>query len=102
MGSTGEARRGGFTLVGGRTPKRGLAGFSIVVSENGLVDSAVVVAGGSNLHVDEARQIEMARVFKPWMRDGIPVRVRVHDTVRLLPPERWAQVMVPFPDRWEL
>jgi ankyrin repeat protein len=75
--------------------------FEIVVSENGRVNSATVVKG-MEIHVDEAQQIELARVFKPWMRDGRAVRVKLHDYVRLLPPERWADVEVPFPDPWDL
>jgi ankyrin repeat protein len=75
--------------------------FEIVISENGRVDSAVLT-GGTKLHVDEARQIELARVFKPWLRDGVPIRVKVKDYVRLLPPEQWAAEKVPFPDPWEL
>jgi hypothetical protein len=40
--------------------------FEIVVSENGRVDSAKLV-GDAHGQEDEARAIEMARVFKPWM-----------------------------------
>jgi hypothetical protein len=75
--------------------------FEIVVSENGRVDSARVV-DGTKIHVDEAQQIEMARVFKPWTQDGSIVRVKLRDYVQLLPPERWADVRVPFPEAWDL
>jgi ankyrin repeat protein len=75
--------------------------FEIVVSENGRVDSAKLMGKGEG-HEDEARAIEMARVFKPWMQDGSPVRVKVRDDVQLLPPELWADVRVAFPDPWEL
>jgi Domain of unknown function (DUF6438) len=75
--------------------------FEIVVSETGRVDSAKVV-GDALGHEDEARTIEMARVFKPWMQDGSAVRVKVRDGVQLLPPELWADVRVPFPEGWEL
>src|ERR1035437_984238 len=73
----------------------------IVASEKGQVESAKTV-GGVKLHVDEARQIEMARVFQPWVQDGVPVRVRVHDEVRLLPPEQWADGKIVFPNPWDL
>jgi ankyrin repeat protein len=79
-------------------PGQGVS-FQIVVSEDGRVDSATVV-GEAKRHADEAKQIELARVFKPWTRDGTAVRVRVYDYVRVLPPERWADTHVAFPERW--
>ena len=60
--------------------------FEIVVSENGRVDSAKVV-GRARGHEDQAQAIEMARVFKPWMLDGVPIRVKLRDSVSVLPPE---------------
>jgi hypothetical protein len=71
--------------------------FEIVISENGRVDAAKLV-GDAFGHEDEARAIEMSRIFKPWVRVQGPVRVRVTDYVSLLPPEQWAAVKVPFPD----
>jgi hypothetical protein len=71
--------------------------FEIVVSENGRVDAAKLL-GDAMGHEDDARAIEMARVFKPWVKDGVAVRVRVTDYVGLLPPEKWAAVKMPFPE----
>lgn len=75
--------------------------FEIVVSENGRVEQAALT-GYTKVHVEEARSIEMDRVFKPWTEDGANIRVKVHDYVALLPPERWAEVRVPFPQPWDL
>ena len=74
--------------------------FEIVVSDNGRVDSAKLV-GDAHGFEDQARIVEMARTFKPWLRDGVPVRVRVRDSVALLPPEIWADAHVPFPEEWD-
>jgi hypothetical protein len=75
--------------------------FEIVVSSDGRVESAKPV-GDEKRHVDEGRAIEMARRFKPWMRDGKNIRVRVTDDVMLLPPERWAPAPRSFPEPWDL
>jgi Domain of unknown function (DUF6438) len=75
--------------------------FEIVVSPDGHVESAMPV-GEERLHLDEARAIEMARRFTPWMRDGKSIRVAVRDYVELLPPERWALVPRSFPEPWDL
>lgn len=86
-----------------RTVQRGptYVEFEIVVSENGRVEQAELT-GYTRVHVEEARSIEMNRVFKPWSQDGVSIRVKVHDYVTLLPPERWADVRVPFPQPWDL
>jgi len=75
--------------------------FEIVVDENGHVEQARVV-GYAKVHVEEARSIEMNRIFKPWTQDGANISVTLHDYVNLLPPERWADVRVPFPEPWDL
>lgn len=75
--------------------------FQIVVSPDGHVESATPV-GDEKRHVDEGREIEMARRFKPWTQDGRAIRVRVNDFVRLLPPEQWALFPQTFPGQWDL
>ena len=75
--------------------------FEIVVSSDGKVESAEPV-GDEKRHLDEGQAIEMARRFKPWMRDGKNIRVRVTDDVMLLPPERWAPVPRKFPEPCDL
>lgn len=75
--------------------------FEIVVSGDGYVESAEPV-GDEKRHLDEGRAIEMARRFKPWMRDGKNIRARVTDDVQLLPPEQWALVPRSFPEPWDL
>ena len=75
--------------------------FEIVVSENGRVEQAEVT-GYNKVHIEEARFIEMDRVFKPWTKDGANIKVKLHDYVTLLPPERWADVRISFPEPWDL
>ena len=59
--------------------------FEIVVSADGRVESATPV-GDEKRHLDEGRAIEMARKFKPWMKDGKNIRVRVTDVVMFVRP----------------
>jgi len=75
--------------------------FEIVVSPDGHVESATPTSDGKG-HLEEARAIEMARRFKPWMQDGKNIRVAVTDYVELLPPERWALDPLSFPEPWGL
>jgi hypothetical protein len=75
--------------------------FEIAVSAEGRVESATLI-GDEKRHLEEARGIEMARRFKPWLRDGKNIRVRVTDYVYLLPPERWALIPNSFPEPWDL
>ena len=75
--------------------------FEIVVSTDGRVESAKPV-GDEKGHVDEGQAIEMARIFKPWTKDGKNIRVQLTDDVMLLPPERWALDPRSFPERWDL
>jgi hypothetical protein len=46
---------------------------------------------------EEAERIEMRRRFKPFERDGTPVRATFTDYVAIVPPEEWASPRVPFP-----
>lgn len=75
----------------------GSAEFDIIVGEDGHVESATMTRGPEE-YADQARQIEMARTFKPWMRDGSTIRVKLADSVPVLPPEKWAAMHVPFPE----
>jgi ankyrin repeat protein len=75
--------------------------LEIVVSANGRVESAQVT-GDIRVHSDEARAIEMERLFSPWVINGAPTSVRVTDYVSILPPEEWASVHIPFPQPWHL
>jgi ankyrin repeat protein len=75
--------------------------FDIVVSKQGRVESATLV-GNEPKHVEEARAAEMARHFKPWTRNGQPIRVKVRDFVSLLPPEKWGPIPHRFPKPWSL
>ena len=66
--------------------------FDLVVSENGLVESATPVKNWSEMpddaKRDEALAIVRARRYKPWLVDGVPVRAKVQDYVMVYPPER--------------
>ena len=75
--------------------------LEIVVSESGRVESANVV-GEVRTHADEAIAIEQSREFKPWTRDGMPIRIKLRDDVMLYPPEQWMEPRVPFPEPWDL
>jgi hypothetical protein len=75
--------------------------FQVVVSETGQVESAVS-DDRRNWYDEEARRFEMARTFKPWQKDGKPIRVTFRDAVLLLPPGVWEETDHPFPSDWNL
>jgi hypothetical protein len=76
--------------------------FDLVVSESGMVESATPIKSW-NESPDEAKRdaalaIVKARTYKPWLVDGVPVRVKVQDYVAVYPPERRGPE-VPFPEK---
>jgi ankyrin repeat protein len=89
-------------------PGRNYFEFEITVSANGRVNNARVVEGlprpgvATLPHQDEARALEMERLFRPWTRNGVPIAVIVNDYVSLLPPEAWSNTHIPFPEHWTL
>ena len=71
-------------------------GLNVIVDEQGKVLSAHAISGRSQFY-KEAEQIELRRRFKPFEKDGKPVRAKFHDFVKIVPPEKWASPRVPFP-----
>lgn len=71
--------------------------FKVVVSRSGKIASAKAI-GGPKEFFAEAEQIEMEHTFKPFERNGVPVRAIINDYVWVLPPVEWTAVKVPFPD----
>jgi ankyrin repeat protein len=69
----------------------------VVVDAEGNVESAQPVSGPAEFFT-QAEDIEYKRKFKPFARDGIPVRASLEDYVSILPPEEWLETSVPFPD----
>lgn len=70
--------------------------LKIIVNEQGKVISAQAINGRPQFY-KEAEQIELRRRFKPFEKDGKPVRVTFEDYVSIVPPEIWASPRVPFP-----
>jgi ankyrin repeat protein len=70
--------------------------LEITVGTDGVVESAHAVNGPKEFFA-EAETMERSQRFKPFERDGIPVRATVIDYVRLAPPEQWAPQRTPFP-----
>jgi ankyrin repeat protein len=82
----GEARRFGAAVV-----------LEVIVSTGGNVESVHAVDGPRKFF-SEAESIERERQFRPFEQDGGPVRARIRDWVQIVPPERWAQTKVAFPE----
>lgn len=77
-------------------PSEGIA-LEVVVSPNGVVESAHAIRG-QQAYYAEAERIEMERHFKPFTRDGVPVKALIHDYVGVAPPEKWSSVHASFPE----
>ena len=73
----------------------------VVVSDQGKVESAQIVGDASG-YAEEVKRVEIARAFKPWVRNGVAIRVKIQDEVSLLPPEQWATQRENFPEPWDL
>jgi hypothetical protein len=74
--------------------------FEVVVSANGVVESLTAEKGSEPCapHEDEAAAIERARVYTPWLVDGVATRVKIQDWVNIYPPEKWGPT-VAFPTK---
>lgn len=70
--------------------------LEIIVGTDGIVESAHAVNGPKEFFV-EAETLERSQRFKPFEKDGGPVRAAIKDYVRLAPPEQWAAQRIPFP-----
>jgi len=70
--------------------------LKIVVDEQGNVVSARPVNGPPRFF-KQAQEVEIRRKFKPFKKDGVAFRATFEDTVYIVPPERWIEPRVPFP-----
>ena len=66
-----------------------------IVRRNGTVESATATRGPKELFA-QAQEIELRRRFKPFEKDGRPVRASIEDTVQIVPLEQWGTKQ-PFP-----
>ena len=74
--------------------------LDVIVGTDGHVESAHAVEGPQEFYV-EAETIERDEKFKPFEKDGVPVRAAIKDHVRLAPPEKWsARVLFPETKDW--
>jgi ankyrin repeat protein len=69
----------------------------VIVTPFGKIESAKAIDGPKEFYV-EAEKIETEREFKPFLKNGIPVRASIQDYVSILPPVQWAIDKVPFPE----
>jgi len=76
--------------------------FDVTIGVDGHVRSASAISGPPQFFT-QAQQIEAARTFRPFADPhGKPVQARIHDSVAILPPERWRTPHEPFPANIDL
>jgi uncharacterized protein DUF6438/ankyrin repeat protein len=71
--------------------------LDVIVTPLGHVESAKAVGGPKELFA-EAESIEAQREFKPFEKDGTPVRASIKDHVEVYPLEQWANEKTPLPE----
>ena len=71
--------------------------LQVIVDAAGNVESAQAVNGPSEFFT-QAEAIEYKRKFKPFEKNGEPIRASLEDYVSIVPPEQWAETSVPFPE----
>lgn len=69
----------------------------VIVDTAGNVESAQAINGPSEFFA-QAEDIEHQRKFKPFEKDGVPVRASLDDYVSIFPPEQWGDTSIPFPE----
>lgn len=69
----------------------------VIVTPSGTVESAKAISGPEQFYA-EAESIEAQREFKPFEKDGAPVRASIKDYVALYPLEQWSKTKIPFPE----
>ena len=72
-------------------------GLQVIVDTNGSVESVRAVRGLEEFY-KQAETLEAKRKFRPFERNGAPVRATFSDTVSIVPPEQWAEPRQAFPD----
>jgi hypothetical protein len=71
--------------------------MKVIVTPFGKVESVTAISGPKEFYA-QAETIELKREFKPFVRNGAPVRASIEDYVFILPPVQWATKKVPFPE----
>jgi hypothetical protein len=71
--------------------------LEVIVDATGNVDSAKAISGPAEFF-SQAENLEAKRKFKPFSRDGTPVRASFSDWVSIVPLEKWADTNTPFPE----
>jgi ankyrin repeat protein len=71
--------------------------LEVIVGTDGVVESARAVDGPREFFA-EAELLERGQRFRPFEKDGVPVRAAIRDYVRLGPAEQWSAQRVPFPE----
>jgi ankyrin repeat protein len=71
--------------------------LQVIVSPSGTVESAKAI-GGTPRFCAEAESVEAQRQFKPFEKDGVPVRASIKDYVAIYPLEQWSNTKIPFPE----
>jgi hypothetical protein len=69
----------------------------VIVTPSGTVESAKAITGRPQFYA-EAESIEAQREFKPFEKDGAPVRASITDYVAIYPLEQWSKTKIPFPE----
>jgi hypothetical protein len=78
--------------------------LSVPIGADGRVEETEPIDSQDHFHQEaKAKNIELHRVFQPVL-DGNGASVRAHftDYVEVLPPERWLDHSMPFPERIDL
>ena len=83
-------------LSGPSSPYYNSIKLEVIVTATGRVEYAHAVEGPREFF-SEAEAIEMDRRFKPFHKDGAPVKALITDYVMILPPEQLG-TKEPFPD----
>ena len=83
--------------------------LSVVIGADGHVEAAKPIdrrghfSQGAAPFYKQARNLELHRVFQPVLDEsGTPVRAHFTDYVEVLPPERWLDHPMPFPEHVDL
>ncbi len=69
----------------------------VVVGQDGNVESAKATQGPTELF-RQAEVISLRSKFRPFLRNGHPVRVSFEDSIGIVPFLRWLNPKVPFPE----
>lgn len=70
--------------------------LDVIVGVDGKIESAKAVEGPQDFY-SQAEIQEREVEFRPFMKNGVPVRAKLKDYVRLAPPEQWLPERAAFP-----